>query len=189
MKARESTAEQDRALLASTATGDEAAFVQLYQRFSAPLFSLLYKMLQNTEDAEEVLQVAFTQVWKKAATYDPARCSAFTWLVLIGRSKAIDHMRQRQRHTRTVDTVASEEAVTGVNWTSDANVAQNEQRTAVMAALQEIAPDQREAIEMAFFRGMTQTEISDSLQEPLGTIKARIRRGMLRLRDHLIRRQ
>jgi len=190
MISRKSSAAEDVALLSGVMVGDERAFLSLYERFSGPVFSLLMRMLQNQQDAEEVLQIAFLQIWKKAGTYDSQRCSVFTWLVLIARSKAIDRMRQRQRHMRTVEEVTREEAPPGEGVRDEGNseVHQNDRHAVIRAALEHIPADQRQAIEMAFFGGMSQTEIAESLAEPLGTVKARIRRGMLRLRDTLARR-
>jgi RNA polymerase sigma-70 factor (ECF subfamily) len=146
-------------------------------------------MLQNTEDAEAVLQAVFIQIWKKAATYNSTRCSPFTWLVMITRREAIDQMRSGQRHSHETEKMTVEQRSTAPTLTSDSDVALNEQRTAVSAALREITADQRQAIELAFFGGMTLTEISKSSGEPLGTIKARLRSGMLRLHDELVHRQ
>ncbi len=190
MNSRESSATEDAALLSTVAAGDERAFLSLYERFSGPVFSLLLKMLQNQQDAEEVLQGAFLQVWKKAATYDPQRCSVFTWLVLIARSKAIDRMRQRQRHTRVVEEMTREGSATETDARDEGNpeVLQHDRQGAIRAALEHIPVEQRQAIELAFFKGMSQSEIAEHLAEPLGTVKARIRRGMLRLRDTLARR-
>lgn len=189
MTSAESTATDEAALLAATGAGDERAFIALYDRFSGPLYSFLVKMLRNEEDAEEILQSAFLQAWKKAASYDPQRCAPFTWLVLIARSKAIDRLRQRQRQSRIIEAAAAEEVASPAAGDGQgAHVFQNENAAAVGEALRQISAEQRQAIEMAFFKGMSQTEIADSLAEPLGTIKARIRRGLLRLRDYLGRR-
>lgn len=187
MTPRESSAAEDAALLARVAGGDEPAFLALYERFSAPLYSLLLKMLQNRQDAEDTLQTVFLQIWRKAGVYDPARCAAFTWLVLIARSKAFDRLRQRQRQTRTLDAASLEEQGAPLLDESP-GVLQHEDQAAIRAALAEIPAEQREALEMAYFKGLSQTEVAEALGEPLGTIKARIRRGMLRLRDHLTRR-
>ncbi len=188
MTSRESSAPQDSALLAAVGAADETAFLQLYDRFSKPLYSLLLKMLQSVEDAEDALQSTFVQVWKKAETYDPNRCAVFTWLVLIARSKAIDRLRQRQRQSRNEEALLGETKSNGAEETEDATVQLHENAAAIRAALQQIPIEQREAIEMAFFKGLSQTEISEALKEPLGTVKARIRRGMLKLRDYLARR-
>jgi RNA polymerase sigma-70 factor, ECF subfamily len=189
MTSAESTASDEAALLAATGAGDERAFMALYDRFSGPLYSLVVKMLRNEEDAEEILQSAFLQAWRKAAAYDPERCAPFTWLVLIARSKAIDRLRQRQRQARVVEAAAADGLASPAGGeAADSAVIHHENAAAVGAALQQIPAEQRQAIEMAFFKGMSQTEIAESLAEPLGTIKARIRRGMLRLRDYLGRR-
>lgn len=178
--------DDDAALLAAISRGDERAFLSLYERFSGPIYSLLMKMLQNQQDAEDVLQAVFLQVWKKADYYRADRCSAFTWLVLVARSKAIDRMRQRQRQSRTMEEASLEGALHGESHESTASGAmQHESQAAVRSALERIPEEQREAIEMAFFKGMSQTEISETLSAPLGTVKARIRRGMLRLRGYL----
>ncbi len=180
---------EDAALLSAISRGDEDAFLSLYERFSGPLYSLLMKMLQNSHDAEDVLQAVFLQVWKKAAYYQADRCSVFTWLVLVTRSKAIDRMRQRQRQSRTLEEATVEGAVhERVEDCADGSAMMRESQAEVRAALERIPAEQREAIEMAFFKGMSQTEISEALSEPLGTVKARIRRGMLKLRTYLVRR-
>lgn len=189
MTYREKPATEEAALLAAIGQGDEKAFLALYERFSTPLFSLLFKMLQSREDAEEILQTVFLQVWRKAGTYDPARCGVFTWLVHITRSRGIDRLRQRQRQTRTLEAATREEDPIPLSEDgSDLAVIQHENSVSVRAALEKIPSEQREAIELAFFKGMSQTEIAESLATPLGTVKARIRRGMLRLRESLVRR-
>ena len=188
MSARESSPSEEATLLAAVGQGDEPAFLALYDRFSAPVYSLLLRILRREEDAEEVLQSAFLQVWKKAGTYDAARCAVFTWIVLIARSKAIDRLRQHRRQVRVVEEFSREEQA-AEPAAEDAAVTHNENAVAVAAALRQIPAEQRQAIEMAFFQGMSQTEIAEALAEPLGTIKARIRRGMLRLRDYLVRRR
>lgn len=188
MTPRESTAAEDAELLSAVGNQDERAFAALYERFSTPLYSLLMKMLQNQEDAEEVLQSVFLQIWRKAATYDPERCAVFTWMVLIARSKGIDRIRQRSRQVRTTEALSREEHRTETADGADAEAVLNDNASAIASALKTIPAEQRQAIEMAFFRGMSQSEISEALAEPLGTVKARIRRGMVRLRDYLVRR-
>ena len=189
MPFQRSSASNDAALLAAISRGDESAFLRLYERASGPLFSLIHRVLQHQQDAEEVLQQTFLQVWRKAGSFDESRCAPFTWLVTIARSKAIDRLRQRNGQQKLAENAAREEAPAPIAQVSGADdVASQETRAAVNAALETIPADQRQAIEMAFFGGMTQTEISEALAEPLGTVKARIRRGMLRLREHLRRR-
>ena len=168
--------------LARVADGDESAFAQFYRRFSTPVFSMLFKMLGNQHDAEEVLQSSFLQIWQKAATFDASRSAPFTWLVMIARNRALDRLRARQRRTRLEESAAQDpEPFTGA--TDAAPGMQGDTRSLLEGALVKIPGDQRQAIELAFFHGLTHDEISVHLGEPLGTVKARIRRGMLRLRD------
>jgi RNA polymerase sigma-70 factor (ECF subfamily) len=177
----------DQELMRRLVRGDEAAFSAFYRRFSPGLFSMIYQILQDQKESEDVLQEAFVQMWKKAATYDAARSGLFTWAVMISRNRAIDRLRSRQRRSRTVDAAAAElEAVPPEGGEqADALLGQSEERTRVRSALVKLPAPQREAIDLAFFGGMTQVEISDKLGTPLGTVKARIRRGLLALREVL----
>ena len=168
--------------LSRIALGDEAAFVLFYRRFSKPVFSMLSKMLGNQHDAEEVLQLSFMEIWKKAATFDPQRSAPFTWLVMIARNRALDRLRVRERQARLEEAAAADPEPFTVAADDEPGVG-GDVRSLLVFALAQIPGDQRLAIEMAFFHGLTHDEISENLGEPLGTIKARIRRGMIRLRD------
>ena len=184
---QQSQAAADRELMRRVAAADDAAFSGLYRRFAPGLFSMIYEILRDQKEAEDVLQESFVQMWKKAATYDAARSGLFTWAVMISRNRAIDRLRSRQRRSRTVDAAAAElEAVPPEGGEqADALLGQSEERTRVRSALVKLPAPQREAIDLAFFGGMTQVEISDKLGTPLGTVKARIRRGLLALREVL----
>jgi RNA polymerase sigma-70 factor, ECF subfamily len=171
-------------LLSRIAQADEKAFAEFYDRFSRGLFSVVFKILNDEREAEDVLQEGFTQIWKKASTFDGTRSSAFTWAVMIMRNKAIDRIRSRQRQARLIE-AATQEFSHGTDATADDGVFHNEQRGIVREALAKIPEDQRQAIDLAFFSGLTQQQISEKLGEPLGTVKARIRRGLLKLRDLL----
>jgi RNA polymerase sigma-70 factor, ECF subfamily len=171
-------------LLSRIARGDEAAFARFYDQFAHGLYSLVYKILNDEKETEDVLQEGFTQIWKKAATYDGNRSSAFTWAVMIMRNKAIDHIRSRQRQSRLAEEAALESSQ-DQEMQEDDGVSRNEQRLIVRAALDKIPRDQRQAIDLAFFSGLTQMQIAEKLGEPLGTVKARIRRGLLKLRESL----
>jgi len=168
--------------------GDESAFATFYDRFAPGLFSMIYAILRDQKESEDVLQEAFVQMWKRAATYDASRSSLFTWAVMIARHKAIDHLRSRQRQTRLNEAVASESnaipAAAPVDRADNA-LARSDERQRVRAALTRLPEAQREAIDLAFFAGLTQTQISERLGAPLGTVKARIRRGLLALREVL----
>jgi RNA polymerase sigma-70 factor (ECF subfamily) len=174
-------------LLRRISRGDRRSFEELYDRFSGVLFSTAYRVLNNHQAAEDVLQEVFVQIWEKAPLYDPARGKPLTWAVTLTRNKAIDRLRSTQRRNRLSDELEHEaQAFEQFDDKSSVEVVEAlEKGKLVRAAIQKLSKDQREAIELAFFSGLTQTEIADQLQEPLGTIKARIRRGMMKLRDLL----
>ena len=177
----------DRALMLQVASGAEVAFASFYRRFSPGVFSMLYEILHDQKEAEDVLQESFLQMWRKASTYDPARSSVFTWAVMISRNRAIDRVRARQRRARTVEAAALERSAAPDEDVLQAHelLQQSERRDEVLAALSGLPEAQRDAIDLAFFRGLTQAEIATQLDTPLGTVKARIRRGLLALRDVL----
>jgi len=179
--------EADQELLRGWLSGGDVAFAALYRRLSPPLFSMVYGIVGHQKDAEDVLQETFVQMWKQAATYDAERGNVFTWSVMIARNRAIDRVRARQRRQRLIEAAAAEfETVAPSGATiADDLLGHREEREQVSAALRRIPAVQRAAIDLAFFRGLTQGEIAEKLGAPLGTIKARIRRGLLALRDLL----
>lgn len=174
-------------LMRRMVAGEEAAFASFYRRFSPGLFSMIYQILQDQKESEDILQEAFVQMWKKAATYDSSRSGLFTWAVMISRNKAIDRLRAGQRRFRTAEAAATELSIVPPESVKQADemLDQSEERGRVRAALTKLPEGQREAIDLAFFGGMTQLEISSKLNAPLGTVKARIRRGLLALREVL----
>ena len=176
----------DRELLRSVAAGDMEAFRRLYDRFSTLVFSLAVKILRDDAAAEDLTQEVFVQIWERAACYDPSLGRPLTWVVTLARNRAIDRLRATQRGQRLVDAAAREQAVTDP-WGAGLHeeVVGKETGRLVRAALQQLPAEQRRAIEMAFFSGLTQTEIAEDLRLPLGTVKARIRRGMMQMRDDL----
>lgn len=172
-------------LLRRTGQGDRGSFEQLYDRFSGVLFSTAYRVLNNHQAAEDVLQDVFFQIWEKAALYDPARGKPLTWAVTLTRNRAIDRLRSAQRRSRQQEDI-EREAETLEQFDSRDSfgiVASAEKAKMIREALKKLSKDQREAIELAFFSGLTQAEIAETLCEALGTVKARIRRGMMKLRD------
>jgi RNA polymerase sigma-70 factor (ECF subfamily) len=177
----------DRELMERVVAGDEIAFTVLYRRLSPGLFSMIYQILQDQKESEDVLQEAFVQMWKKSSSYDPGRSALFTWAVMISRNKAIDRLRGRQRRTRLVEDATAELSAAPRDFETGADVlsGESDERKRIRGALSALPAPQREAIELAFFSDMTQAEVSAKLSEPLGTIKARIRRGLLTLRDLL----
>jgi RNA polymerase sigma-70 factor (ECF subfamily) len=176
----------DAHLLGQIAKGDEKAFALLYDRFSPGLYAMVLKMTGDDAEAQDVLQEAFTHMWRKAGTYDSSRSAAFTWAVMVTRNKCIDRLRIRQRFARTADKAAQEaKAAPQIDEASAGAVAMQEDRARVRAALADVSDEQRQAIELAFFNDLTHEEVAARLGTPLGTVKARIRRGLLKLRELL----
>jgi RNA polymerase sigma-70 factor (ECF subfamily) len=172
--------------------GDEAAFAVFYDRFAPGLFSVIYTILRDQKESEDIVQEAFVQMWKRTATYDPTRGSLFTWAVMISRHKAIDRLRSRQRQSRLAEAVTTEAkkdsaVVTSTGDRADIAMVRQDERARVRVALAQLTDVQREAIDLAFFTGLTQTQIAEKLGAPLGTVKARIRNGLMALRDSLKR--
>jgi len=169
------------------AGGDEAALAAFYQRFASLLYGLALKMMKDEKDAEDVVQESFVYIWRKAAAYNPQMISPFSWAVMVVRNKAIDRIRARQRVARIVEraTVEFSHSAEADERSADEPVF-SEQRALVRTALAQIPEDQRQAIELAFFSGLTHEEIAARLTTPLGTIKARIRRGMIHMRELLV---
>ena len=187
------TAQQmaDREMIARIGRGDQGAFSALYDRLSGPLYSLAVKMLGDVAEAQDALQDVFLQIWSRAGTYDPEQSSVFSWTVLLTRSRVIDRLRARGRRLRIV--VASTEDEDKPTDVADASTTEsaadtaekNDEAARVRSVLNNLSSEQREAIELAFFGHLTHHEIAARLGQPLGTVKARIRRGLLKLREQL----
>ena len=173
-------------LLAGVARGESEAFSQLYDRLAGVLFSIAVRILRDAHAAEDVVQEVFVQIWSKAGSYDPRLGKPVTWAVTLLRNKAIDRLRASQRGHRLMEAAMAEQPDGATpREASYAPLLGEETARLVRVAVGKLAPEQRQAIEMAFFSGLTQTEIAGALQAPLGTVKARIRRGMLELRGTL----
>jgi RNA polymerase sigma-70 factor (ECF subfamily) len=173
-------------LLHRVAAQDRQALAEFYDQLAGVLFSTSLRIIGDPQEAEEVIQDVFVQIWEKAATFDVKLGTPFHWALSIARNRSIDRLRSRQRRARLLDELRVE---TGPE--SDrpdpaplAGLGLDDVST-VRSAVKRLPADQRQAIEMAFFGGLTHGEIAAALKEPLGTIKARIRRGMLKLRDDL----
>ncbi len=178
----------DEDLIERLARGELAALDALYTRYSRPVFSLALRVLGNSNDAEEVTQDVFERVWRHAPTFDAERGRFGTWLLSMTHHIAIDTVRKRQRRPQTVSGEAAEHATRVLADTRE-DVAESTlrgmQAEQVRRALRSLPSSQQEAIELAYFGGLSHLEIAAKLGDPLGTVKARIRRGMDRLRSAL----
>ncbi len=183
--------EIDRETLARVADGDQTAFALLYDRLSGPLYSLAVRMLGDAAEAQDALQEVFLQIWRRSANYDAKQSSVFSWATLMTRSRVIDRLRARSRRLRVVaastdDTDHPHLAAEASAVSSGADTVEgNEEAVRVRSIVNKLPAEQRQAIELAFFSDLTHHEIAAQLDQPLGTIKARIRRGLLKLREQV----
>jgi RNA polymerase sigma-70 factor (ECF subfamily) len=176
---------EEAALLDRVGHGDRESFEELHRRLSTLLFTSALGILNNREAAEDVTQDVFLQIWEKAPSYDRERGKAVTWALTLARNKAIDRLRAVQRRARLNGEVENEPAFNFDDRDSLHGALANERGLALRAALEKLPLEQREAIRLAYFKDMPYPEVARRLHAPLGTIKARIRRGMLRLREML----
>lgn len=172
-------------LLKRTGEGDKQSFGELYDRYAGVLYSTAYRILNDQSAAEDVLQDVFVQIWEKAPLYDAARGKPLTWAVTMTRNKSIDRLRSQQRRNRLREEMEAQASIFDEfsDKSSLDELESVESGAIVRQAVQQLSKEQRQAIELAFFSGMSQTEIAEALQEPLGTVKARIRRGMMKLKE------
>jgi len=178
--------EQDRVdaeLVHAIARGDERALASLYDHYSPILFGLLLRILKDRPEAEDVLQEVFLQIWQRASSFDVERGRPFTWLVTLARSRAIDRLRSTRSRERAALASAMEAPEPVADASDDA--VRSEQGEAVRGALAAIPEEQRRALLLAYFDGLSQTEIAARLDQPLGTVKTRMRSGMMKLRELL----
>jgi RNA polymerase sigma-70 factor (ECF subfamily) len=184
------SSQADRDLLVRAADGDQQAIAALYDRYGGVLYAVAYRVARQRADAEDAVVEAFTQAWRDASRFEASRGSVAGWLTMIARSRALDIVRARTRRDRITASASSREAEgTLAMGSSPADPADSydttERKRQVQAALETLSPPQRQAIELAFFEGLSQSEIAQRLEEPLGTIKTRVRLGMQKLRESL----
>jgi RNA polymerase sigma-70 factor (ECF subfamily) len=177
---------EEAELLRAVARGDETAFAKVYDRYGPILLGLMLRILRSRPEAEDVLQEVFLQVWQQARSFDPARGRAFTWLVTLARSRAIDRLRASDSRERAAQRSAEEAppATEARTWAEDEAI-RAERAEAVRGALAELPEEQRQVLVLAYLEGMTQTEIAAAKNQPLGTVKTRTRTGLKRLSEAL----
>lgn len=184
---RDDQSREQARLLDAMARGDKSALALLYDSLGRPLYSLALRIVNDSGEAQDIVQDVFLQIWQKSGTYDTSRGSVFGWAATLTRNRAIDRVRMRKRRSELLAESAADlqPAPMSDNEESGASLWIKEKARAVRDALRQLAPDQQKAIELAFFSGLTQLQIAAKLNEPLGTVKARIRRGLLKLRETL----
>jgi len=182
----------DRVLVERMAAGDESALGELYDRHGRTVYALACAVVGERADAEEVAADAFGQVWRTARQFDPARGSVVAWLATIARTRALDLVRARGRRARALDRAALDNldgaslaAPVAPSEAPDRDVERSEARRLVGRSLAELPEPQRRVIELAYFGGLSHSEIAAELQEPLGTVKTRMRAGLDKLRTAL----
>jgi RNA polymerase sigma-70 factor (ECF subfamily) len=172
------------ALIRRIAAGDRQAFSDFYDRYASLAFPLIRRIVSQPAEAEEVLQELFWQVWVEAGSYDENRGSPEAWLLNRARSRAIDKLRSIRRRSETFVAPLDEETAVGPPGATPNPASRAEDQKLVETALALLPEPQRRVIELAFYEGLTQSEIAPRLGEPLGTIKTRMRLGLERLRGH-----
>ena len=176
---------EEAQLVRAVAGGDADALAKLYDRYSGMLLGLAHRILSDASDAEEILQEAFLQAWNQALRYDPGRSSVSTWLVLITRSRAIDRLRSRKVAQRTATAAQKEKHQLNTSPEGVRDVLKLERRQRLRTELDRLPAEQSEVLELAFYSGMTQSEIAFATSIPLGTVKTRTLLAVRKLRRAL----
>jgi RNA polymerase sigma-70 factor (ECF subfamily) len=181
---QKSNRELDQQLIDQVKQGDKTAFKEIYSHFSQVVYNLALRMLRDKEDAEEVVQEIFLQVWNKAYSYDSERGAVSTWILNIARSRSIDKLRTVGYRQRNIE--IDEEKVNSNDDLSRIIEDREESKKVIRQALENLPDKQRIAIEIVYFEGFTHLEAAEKLNEPVGTIKTRIRLGVLKLKEKIM---
>ena len=178
-------------LIERLVAGDERALATLYDRFGGLAYSLACSIVHDPADAEEVVADAFAQIWRSSSSFDAARGNVLAWITTIVRTRALDFLRATHRRSRMLDKAAAASEDTSSPGLSsgpepaDRGVEQAEAAVLVRQSLADLPAPQRTVLELAYFSGLSQSEIAERLSEPLGTVKTRMRAGMEKLRQAL----
>ncbi len=185
------TREEESAMMRDVAARDDTAFAALCRQYRALIYVTVYRVINNPQDAEDITQEVLLSIWKKADTWDVTKGKLATWIAAIARNRAIDTIRSKQRRAALHEKMQKEERMHDAASLEDSareQVLHREARLIARSALVELNPAQREAIELAYLEGLTQTEVAQRIGVPVGTAKARIRRGVQKLRETIPRR-
>ena len=179
----EAQVQEDICLIQRIAERDSKAYQTFYQKYSGLIFATISHVLNDHHDTEDVMQEVLVQLWNKAHLYEPRKGKPLTWLTTMARNRAIDRIRAKQRRSRLNDEFEVENKHVQPEFESSGrDLLQDKERDSILrGAVAKLTEDQKEAIHLAYFSGLTQAEVAEKLREPLGTVKARIRRGVNRL--------
>jgi RNA polymerase sigma-70 factor, ECF subfamily len=182
-----SDSDEDRELVARMRAGETKALAQFYERWSRPVYALVLQLVRDPDDADDVVEDTFYQAWRQASRYEPTRGAVSTWIVTIARSRALDRLRSRRRlREEPLTPVVSLDELTDPSYRDPAAGAEeSEVRERVADALRALPAEQREVLELAYFGGLSQTEIAERTGQPLGTVKTRTRLAGQKLRERL----
>jgi RNA polymerase sigma-70 factor, ECF subfamily len=176
---------KDRAAFDRMARGDQDALGEIYDRHGRLVYSLALRIVRDQADAEDVVQEVFAQAWRQASRYDASRGTVLAWLLTLTRSRAIDRLRGRRTRPEPSADEGLLNTIPDPAAPADVQAVASGQATQIRSAIEELSVLQRVAIELAFYEGLTHAEIAERLELPLGTVKTRIRQGLLKLRDRL----
>ena len=173
------------ALIRKVAEGDQSALTVLYDSTSRPVFGLILRVVNDRSIAEEVLLDVYTQVWRQASAYDVKRGAPLAWLMMIARTRGIDRLRSGKYEQQNKESLEAIGDITAGTASPEADTVNSERRQLVRSAIETLSAEQREVIELAYYSGLSHSEIALKLGQPLGTVKTRTRLGMTKLRDLL----
>ena len=175
----------DVALVRRMVDTDETALGALYDQWYGALYSLVLHLLQDPDEAEDVVEETFWQAWRKSSSYEPSKGAVSTWLLTIGRRRALDRLRARKRHREDSANTSAFDDLPSTEPDPFEDAATRERREQVREALRGLPREQREVLELGYFNGLSQSEIAEATGQPLGTVKTRMRLAMQKLRDPL----
>ena len=185
LPAAKSEVSPDATLVCRLLQKDVAAFEQLYDRHSRPVYALVLRILQQAGTAEEVVQDVFLQLWRNAAQYDESRGPFLSWLFTLARNRALDTLRLKSERQRRREDQTEELPQIAIAPEYEKAIDEKRRAEKVRAVMSALSAQQKKAIELAYFEGLSHTEIAAALKEPLGTVKSWIRNGLLKLKEEL----
>ncbi|MBI3765372.1 MAG: sigma-70 family RNA polymerase sigma factor [Ignavibacteriales bacterium] len=178
---------EDIAMIQKIKQNQESALSELYDRYGQLLYSFVMRMLRSVEDAEDIVQDVFLQVWNKADSYEQTKGTVYTWLVTMTRNRAIDRLRSKgyKKHSREIDINSLIMVADEVPSNPHTKTVANESQQMVAGALKQLSVDQQQVLALAYYEGYSQSEIAAKLNVPLGTVKSRMRKGLMTMRSWL----